>query len=119
MLLIRRAQLEALGRAHEESFERRAAGHLRVKYPDPCRELGEAAVRQSVRTAMAKRKEHRFETEECVLLYLDLMYLLGFDCDSDPDLPWVREMLADEALGARTRLVLLEERARKQPAKRS
>jgi hypothetical protein len=27
--------------------------------------------------------------------------------------PWVREILADESLGARTRFVLLEERARK------
>jgi hypothetical protein len=116
MLLIRREQLQALARAHEESFERRAAGRLRVKYPDRYRELGELAVRQSVRTAMAKGKEHRFETEECILLYLDLMYLLGFDCDSD--LPWVRDTLADEGLGARTRLVLLEERARKQPGSR-
>lgn len=119
MFVIRTEQLEALGKAHEESFERRVARRLRVKYPARCRGLDEDALRESVRIAMRKRTEHRFESEECILLYLDLMYLLGFDCDSDPSVPWVGEILADESLGARTRLVLLEERARKHAGERT
>src|SRR5688572_32872069 len=108
MLIIRKAQLEAMARARVEDFEERLAGELKGKYPERCAKVGDEAVRESVRTAMAKGEEHKFETEECIVLYLDLMYRLGFDFDS---LPWVRETLLDHALNARTRLVLLLEQA--------
>ena len=106
MLTIRREQLLALARAREEAFERRAAAHVKAKFPGKCKELGDDAVFESVRTAMQKRAEHGFETEECILLYLELMYRRGFDFDFEPE---AREMLTNQALGIRTRLVLLNE----------
>jgi hypothetical protein len=106
MFVIRTAQLEALSRAREEAFERRAAAHVKAKFPEKCKELGDEAVRESVRTALQKRAEHGFETEECILLYLELMYRRGFDFDFEPA---ARELLGDQSLGIRSRLVLLGE----------
>lgn len=111
MLIIRQRQLDALRSVTEEEFERRAAAYLRQTYPAQCEGLDAAAVRESVRVALRKRSEYEFDSEETVLLYLDLMYLLGFDFDTAPASSWVRQTLNDFDLAPRTRLVLLKEEA--------
>ena len=55
MFVIRTAQLEALGKAREATFERQAAERLKKKYPDKCKALGDDGVRQWVSKAMQKR----------------------------------------------------------------
>jgi hypothetical protein len=116
MFVIRTAQLEALGKALERAFMRRAADHLRKRYPDSCKALGDEGVQTWVAKAMEKRSEHRFEDEESILVYLDLMQVLGFDFDADPRLPWVKGTLDDPDLSAKVRLALLWERAHAQQA---
>ena len=108
MLTIRKAQWAALSRARVEDFELRLVHALKTKYAERCASMGDGAVQESVRTAMAKREEHQFETEECIVLYLDLMYRLGFDFDV---LPWVQDIVRDHEIGARTRFVSLLEQA--------
>ena|SRR5438132_5895614 len=104
MFVIRTAQLEALGKAREVTFQRQAAERLRKKYP----ELTAEVAQEWVSKAMQKRIEHRFDDEECIFQYLDLMHLLGPDCDT---LPWVAETLDDPDLSSRVRFALLMERA--------
>src|SRR4051812_23882233 len=116
MFVIRTAQLEALGKALEHAFARRTAELLKKKYPESCKRLGDDGVRNWVAKAMEKRSEHRFDDEESIIVYLDLMQVLGFDFDQDPRLPWVQATLRDPDLSAKVRLGLLWERARAQQA---
>src|SRR5437016_1062053 len=108
MFVIRTAQLEALGKARAATFERQAAERLKKKHPEKCKALGDDGVREWVTKAMQKRLEHRFDDEQCVLQYLDLMVLHGPDFDA---LPWAKETLDDPDLSARVRFALLMERA--------
>jgi len=78
-------------------------------YPQVCSALEESSIRASVETALQKRATYRFDSEETFFAYLDLMYLLGFDFDRDADKEWVRGTLTDFDLGARTRLLLVDE----------
>jgi hypothetical protein len=111
MLIIRSEQMEALIKSRELEFENRAAAYLDKAFPEKCGQLSDEAIRDSVKTAMLKRKEYRFESEEAIILYLGLMYLLGFDFDTNAEYDWVKETLTDYDLPPRTRLVLLNEKA--------
>jgi hypothetical protein len=112
MLIIRQEQVDALRAVREREFERQAAAYLWRKFPVRCTRLGEDVVRRSVKIAMRKRTEYQFDSEEAVLLYLDLMYMLGFDFDTAAESAWVRATLTDYDLSARTRLILLSQQAR-------
>jgi hypothetical protein len=109
---IRTEQLAALQGMLELQLADRAAAYVRGEYPATCAALDEPTIRASVQTALAKGAPYRFESEETIFAYLDLMYLLGFDFDLNPRCAWVRETLTDFDLGARTRLLLLVEQAR-------
>ena len=109
---IRKEQLAALQVAYERQFCDRAVAYLRRQYPQVCAALEERSIRASVETALQKRATYRFDSEETFFAYLDLMYLLGFDFDRNPEKERVRGTLTDFDLGARTRLLLLVKEAR-------
>lgn len=113
MLIIRKAQMEALRNSREMEFENRAVAYLKKEFAEQCNQLSDEAIRDSVKTAMFKRKEYRFKSEETIILYLNLMYLLGFDFDKNANNEWVQETLTDYDLTPRTRMVLLNEKANK------
>jgi hypothetical protein len=109
---IRREQLAAFEAESERQVVQRAAAYVRCQHPERCAALGDAAVRASVATALQKRAPYRFDSEETLFAWLDLMYLLGFEFDTDPWCGWVRPTLTDFDLGARTRLLYLVQEAR-------
>jgi hypothetical protein len=114
MLVIRSAQLEALGAGLVEAFTTRATRHVAERFPGRYASLGEERVRESVSTALRKRLEYAFDGEELVLAYLDAMYVLAFDFDTQPAFAWARGILGDAELTGETRIALLTERARKE-----
>jgi len=109
---IRNEQLAALQVASERQLCDRAVAYVRRQYPQVCAAQEERSIRASVETALQKRVTYRFDSEETFFAYLDLMYLLGFDFDRDPEKERVRGTLTDFDLGARTRLLLLVKEAR-------
>lgn len=109
---IRTEQLAALHAVLERRFADRAMAYVRRQYPGTCAALDERTIRASIETALGKRATYQFDSEETFFAYLDLMYLLGFDFDLNPQCEWVRETLTDFDLGPRTRLLLLVEEAR-------
>ena len=113
-LTVREAQMEALGDALRQSFVARATAHLQAQFPEYFRSLGKERVAKSIAIAMEKRRQYGFDSEETVLLYLDAMYLLSFDFDDSSAWPWAKETMSDADLSARTRLLLVNERAWKE-----
>jgi hypothetical protein len=111
MIVLRREQIEAFSGERERRFEEKALRHLLAFVPQRCAELGEAAVRESIRTAIRKSRAHGVESERDVLHYLNVMYWLGFEFESDPAYPWAREILENRSLGATTQLQWLVEEA--------
>ena len=108
---IRTGQLAAFQAALERQLADRAVLYVCRRYPETCAALDESAIRASIDRALAKRAVYRIDSEETFCAYVDLMYLLGFDFDTDPQCEWAQERLKDFDLGARTRLLLLVEEA--------
>jgi hypothetical protein len=110
VLLIREAQMAALGEAAAERFALVAAKHLKQVLPEECAEMGDTAVRDSIDLAIRKAESYGIHEQLDILVYLNLMYVLGFDFDTDPELPWAGELLRDKELDPGSKVELLWDR---------
>ena len=95
MLTIRKAQMQALGRAAMQEFEKDMLQHLRQFFPDECAALGSKALREHTRHAIARAKEYGLTSERDLCKYLNLTMIYGRDFDTDPELEWMRDFLID------------------------
>lgn len=111
MLTIRDEQLKAFALEADRAFEQKAVAYLEKHLPAVCEEMGEEAVLDSVRVAMAKCDGYGMRTQGETLRYLNLMYWVGFRFDEDAALPWAREILSDPETDSEVKLELLEEAA--------
>lgn len=102
MLVIRGEQTEAFRQAARRNFEDLMADHLRAFAPVQSKILGDAQVRKVIRLGIERAGAHSLSGRGPVRLYLELMFMLGSDFDTDPQLPWAREVLSDEAVPEQT-----------------
>jgi len=99
MLVIRQEQMEVFRAAALHRFEDDMAAHL-AEYSRPLFEaVGEGPLRKAVRLGMERATNYGFTTRGPVRLYLELMLLLGSHFDTDPQYPWVTEILAGRDSG--------------------
>ena len=96
-MIIRREQMRAFEQAAARGFEERMLARIREFFPKHARLVGEAQLRLLVKLALDKAQSHLLTTERNVALYLDLMCLLGSAFDSDPQMPWAADILADRS----------------------
>ena len=111
MLIIRDTQMQAFANMLAGAFEQTALAHLRQSLPEACAEIGETAVRQSIRLAVRKCAQYQFDTVSETLRYLNIMYWVGFDFDEDPECPWAQKILNNENLDSEEKLDALEQAA--------
>ena len=111
-LVIRDQQMDAFRRDRERQFENRALDHLRRNLPrNTTAQLGEDALRSSIRKAITKGRVYEITEEYDFLRYLNLMHALGSEFDTDPRYPWAAGILNNEKLTARRKLDMLTARA--------
>jgi hypothetical protein len=94
MLVIRHAQMRALGEQGRAAFEEQLCDVFAGAYPRECRQAGGRAamlawVRLGVDAAAAAGYGSRYQTGR----WLALMLILGVDFATDPQLPWVQAHL--------------------------
>jgi hypothetical protein len=98
MLNIRQEQNDAFLQHRARSFECRMYAHVTRIWPAECKELGEEAVRQTIRFGVGRAQVYGLALEYDVARYVDLTFVYGRDFDKDPRLPWVRAILNDDRL---------------------
>jgi hypothetical protein len=91
MLVVRTAQLEALGASVQQHFEERLMAHLERFFPQPCVILGEFGLRQLCQEGIARARAYGLRSERDLCKYLNLMFVFG--CDFDHEQPWAAEIL--------------------------
>ena len=111
MLVIRKKQQEAFTKAVTRGLECNLLTHATRQFPVRVHRMGEPAARALVRKAVAACGGFGIEDEYEISRYLDLMFLLGEDFDTDAALPWAAAALGDEALSAKEKIDRLCERA--------
>jgi len=118
MFTLRQNQIEALDQLSRESFVERMLVHLNRFFPEHCRALGDASMREAIDHGIERAETYGIVNERDVCLYIDLMFGFGRDFDTDPELPWAAEVLNDEQIAApkqrinRLHEVALEEASR-------
>lgn len=76
-------------------FENEMIGHLKVFAAKHCEILGVEGVRKVIRRGMERAAAHGFTNRGPLRLYLEAMFMLGSDFDTDPQLPWAARILGD------------------------
>jgi hypothetical protein len=95
MFQIRSAHRQAWEKAAREEFEQEMLEHLKGFAPRPCEAAGEQGVRRIIRTGLERAARYRFTNCGSARFYIELMFLLGSDFDTDPLLPWAAPILND------------------------
>jgi hypothetical protein len=98
MLRIRNSQMQTFEQAAMAAFELRMVEHLRTYFPWHYRMWGPETARNVVRYGIQKAQDHGFTTERDICLYLTLIATLGGNFDTDRQLPWAKQMLADSSI---------------------
>jgi hypothetical protein len=96
MLKIRKEQMEELAKVTVRSFEDGMVEHIKKFFPKFHEVMGEPAVRNAIRYGVDRAEVYGFKAERDVCLYINLMFLLGSDFDTDVQLPWLAAILTDE-----------------------
>ena len=98
MLVIRQTQLDALATASRQRFEDEMVDHVRAYFTRYYDVMGAPTIRNVIRYGIERAAHQGFTTERNVCLYLNLMLTLGSHFDTDPQLPWVGRLLAQDVI---------------------
>lgn len=115
MLVIRKAQLEALSAYKRQSFEDRMVDHLAEVFPEESRkmldaEAGDGKVRELVHHGVEKAAGYEIRAERNVSLFIDLMVGIAPGFDDMKDTAWTRRILLNPDVPEDTKLDLIYDR---------
>ena len=109
MLRIRPEQLKVLEEVQLDRFKAEAADHIRNFWPHVAQAQGEVDVAKTVATAVERTRTYRIDDEYDVLRYINLMYSLGHDFDTE--IKWAEDILNEPDRSGRNRVDELMEHA--------
>ena len=109
MLVIRAEQMAALGAELLRGFEVRALEHVQEYFPEQCNALAAGDRREVVRYGLERARQYGFESEYDLLRFLNLMFTLGGDFDTQADNEWVHQWLNDRTYSPTVRMDALVE----------
>ena len=111
MLTIRPAQMEVLARVLDAGTEDRALAHLRNCIPEVCATLSETELREIVHWGRKRSRRYGIEREYDFFRYLNLMFMFGFEFDTDPQYPWAARTLNANSMRPVAKIDLLMDHA--------
>lgn len=94
-MIIRKEQMSAMKDAAVISFENRMIEHLRNLFPKHHEVLHDSGLLKVVQLGINRAGSYKIDAESPVCHYIDLMFLLGSNFDTDLQLPWAGEILRD------------------------
>jgi hypothetical protein len=95
MVIIRREQQKALEQFVLRNFEDEMIQHIKQFAPKHSEIIGEDGLRQVVRMGIERAKVYGLTNRGPVRFYIEMMFMLGSDFDTDPQYPWAGEILKD------------------------
>jgi hypothetical protein len=98
MLIIRKAQMEALNARLVQDFENQVLADLEERFPARCREMGEASLRRLIQAGIRKAGGYGIEAQDDVARVIEVMFEFGENFDERADLAWPCQSLRDPSL---------------------
>ena len=97
-LKIRDEQMKVFEQAALRSFEDEMVKHIKQFAIKHSEIIGDQGVREVVRMGIERAKKHGLTNRGPVRFYIELMFMLGSDFDTDPQYPWAGEILNDPGI---------------------
>jgi len=97
-LRIRSEQIQVFEDAKAPAFEDYMVGHLRDFTPFHSKSLGEQGIRGLIRQGVDRAQKHGFTRRGPVKFYIETIILLGIAFDTDPQYPWLGQILRDPSI---------------------
>jgi hypothetical protein len=110
MLKLRKQHLDAFEAQKVALFTTRVVAHVKAVWPAECVELGDAAVAEGVKSAIKRAVGFGLATEQDIVRFVDLTYILASDFDTHPLAAWTRPILADRSLAPGAKMDRLYQR---------
>jgi len=95
MLTIRQDQVDAFERYQLRKFEDEIVEHLKEFAPRHWNMIGERIGREAIRFGIKQAEKYGFTNRGPVRFYIEMMFLFGSFFDTDPQYPWIAEVLND------------------------
>src|SRR2546421_12150551 len=92
MLIIRKAQMDALDASTGEAFRKCMLRHVIADFPARAAELGAENTRRVVETMIAKGLDYGIVSEDDLQAYLDVAVELGPEFEELPEMDWAKEI---------------------------
>ena len=92
-------------------FENRLVTYLKQSYRERLKEIPEESVRRSVQEGIARAAAYDIKAEHDVARFVDLMYLMSRDFDTNPNTSWIHPVLKNTQIPAGKRMDMIHERA--------
>ena len=93
MLVIRDQQMQSFAQNAKKQFQDGIVTHISRFAARRFEILGEKAIGQIVSSGMERAEKYGFTNRGPVRFYVELMFMLGSDFDTDPQYPWAAELL--------------------------
>ncbi len=118
MLIIRKAQMDAIHRERLDEFRVWMRAHLRRHFREQMEGRGDAELDSLIDRGIRRAQQHGADQERSFCKYLALVAALGEGFEADPRYPWAARVLADDALAdGNTRVEVLALVARSELAR--
>ncbi|HUR44657.1 MAG TPA: hypothetical protein VMZ27_02185 [Candidatus Saccharimonadales bacterium] len=98
MFKFRKEHLDAFEAQAVAQFTARVLGHVKAVWAAETGELGDAAVLESVQSAIKRAGILGLSAEYDVVRFVDLTFILGKDFESNPLSAWTRPLIADRSM---------------------
>src|SRR4029450_1166335 len=95
MFLIREKQLQVLADVEQARLVQEMVERVRRHLPHHFDALGPERTQRAVEYGIDRARFHGIVSVPGVTAYVQLLFVLGPDFDSDPQLPWVPEILKE------------------------
>lgn len=87
--------MEVFEEALLRNFEDEMVQHIKQFTPRQFKSIGEGGIRQVIRAGIERAKTYGLTNRGPVRFYIELMFMLGSDFDTDPQYSWADEILND------------------------
>jgi hypothetical protein len=111
MFKIRQQQMELMNQKKAEDFESRVYTYLMKTYPETLKRTPKDDVQKSIQAGIKRAAVYGMIAEYDVARFIDLMYLLSPDFDSNPNTSWIRTVLDDPEIHPGEKMDLIYEKA--------
>jgi len=91
--VIRKEQQEVFSQYMRDSFINRMAIHLRKTFPDKTKELDDKSLKKIIENGISNAAKYEIRRECDVERYLNLMFALSFDFDTNKNTNWAGRII--------------------------